>query len=110
MAHLQRLLAFDPDAFFFVVIDNASAHTTEQLDPFWQTHKGRLEPVFLPTYSPHLNLIERLWRMMRGQMTKNQFYPTLIALCEAVVEWLERLPFEQFCSIIGIDDKQLDFR
>jgi GGDEF domain-containing protein len=33
-----------------------------------------LEMVFLPTYSPHLNLIERLWCLMRKYVTKNQFY------------------------------------
>ena len=107
--HLDRLMAFDPEAFWFVVLDNASAHTTDQLEPFWQTHRQHLEPVFLPTYSPHLNLIERLWRLMRGQVTKNQFYKSLILLCEAVVEWLQRLPFHKFCSLMGIDQYDLSF-
>lgn len=59
--------------------------------------------------SPHVNLIERLWRLMRGQMTRNQFYTSLKELAEAIVEWLEKLPFKQFCSLLGIDEQQLVF-
>lgn len=108
-AHLELLLESDPDAFWIVVLDNASAHTTPQLDEFLACNKDRLGLVFQPTYSPHLNLIERLWRVMRGQMTRNQFYDSLKELAEAVVEWLEKLPFAKFCSLMGIDDAQLVF-
>ena len=108
-AHLERLLQHDPEAFYFVVLDNASAHTTEKLDGFREHHQQRLEMVFLPTYSPHLNLIEKLWKLMRGQMTRNQFYQCLKVLCEAVVEWLETLPFSQFCSLMGINEEELIF-
>jgi len=87
--------------------DNASAHTTPMLDSFFQQYKETIEPVFLPTYSPHLNLIERLWRLMRGQMTKNRFYASLKNLCEAVVDWFERLHFAKFCSLLGIDESTL---
>ena len=92
-----------------MVLDNASAHTTELLDGFREQYKDRIEMVFLPTYSPHLNLIERLWGLMRKYVTKNQFYSHLLILCEAVMEWLEKLPFSQFCSIMGIDENELVF-
>ena len=108
-AHLEVVLASDPDSFRIIVLDSASAHTTPQLDAFLAEHRDRLAFVFQPTYSPHLNLIERLWRLMRGQMTKNQFYDSLKDLAEAIVEWLEKLPFSQFCSLMGIDDAQLVF-
>jgi hypothetical protein len=108
-AHLELLLQSDLDAFWFVVLDNASAHTTPMLDGFREQYRDRMEFVFQPTYSPHLNLIEKLWGLMRKYVTKNQFYPYLIALCEAVVEWLEKLPFSQFCSLMGIDENELAF-
>ena len=59
-AHLQALLDSDPDLFFFVILDNASAHTTPDLAQFLKDNQQRLELVFLPTYSPNLNLIEKL--------------------------------------------------
>jgi hypothetical protein len=108
-AHLDVVLASDPTTFRIVVLDSASAHTTPQLDAFLTAQHDRLAFVFQPTYSPHLNLIERLWRLMRGHMTKNQFYASLKELAEAVVAWLEKLPFSQFCSLMGIDDAQLVF-
>lgn len=110
-AHLELLIQRDPDAFWFVVldIDNASAHTTEMLDSFREQYRQSMEFVFQPTYSPHLNLIEKLWWLMRKQMTKNQFYQCLKILCEAIVEWLEKLPFSQFCSLMGINEDDLVF-
>ena len=108
-AHLELLIQRDPDAFWFVVLDNASAHTTPMLDGFREQYRHCMEFVFQPTYSPHLNLIEKLWWLMRKYVTKNQFYPYLIAQCEAVVEWLEKLPFSQFCSLMGIDENELVF-
>ena len=106
-AHLEELLAMEPDAFYFVVMDNASAHTTPKLTSFWEEHRDRIEPVFLPTYSPHLNLIERLWNYMRGKMTRNQFYESLKVQCEEIAEWFRTLPLSRFCSLMGIDETLL---
>ena len=58
---------------------------------------------------PEPGRIERLWRFMRGQMTKNQFYETLEHLCRAVYEWLLTVPFAQFCSLMGLDEAELGF-
>ncbi len=109
LEHLQLLIDFKPNAFWFVVLDNASAHTTAAIETFACQHQARLELVYLPTYSPHLNLIERLWRFLRGQMTRNHFYDSLIALVEATIAWLEQLPLAQFCSLMGLDESQLVF-
>lgn len=107
LTHLQLLIDFKPDSFWFVVLDNASAHTTPAVEAFACQHRHRLELVYLPTYSPHLNLIERLWRLLRNQVTRNRFYDSLTALVISAVNWLERLPYPQFCSLMGIDDSQL---
>ena len=109
LEHLQLLIDLDIEAFWFVVLDNASAHTTAAVHRFAQQHHERLELVFLPTYSPHLNPIERLWRFMRSQVTRNRFYASLVDLAEAAVCWLNQLPFAQFSSVLGIDDHQLAF-
>jgi transposase len=109
LTHLQLLIDFKPDCFWFVVLDNASAHTTPAVEAFAFEHRQRLELVYLPTYSPHLNLIERLWRLLRSQITRNRFYDSLLALVTATVDWLERLPYSQFCSLMGIDDSHLVF-
>jgi len=104
MAHLQLLVDTQPQTFWFVIMDNASAHTTPALDLFLQDNRQQLELVFLPTYSPNLNLIEKLWKMMRAQVTNNQPFADLPALSEAVVNWFEKLSFAQFCSLMGVTD------
>ncbi len=53
--HLEELHSMHKDEFFFVVLDNASLHTTPMLHPFLEANRNRLLLVFLPTYSPHLN-------------------------------------------------------
>ncbi len=103
-AHLQQLVETEPEVFWFVILDNASAHTTPALDQFLLNNRHQLELVFLPTYSPNLNLIERLWKLMRAQVTNNQPFADLPTLAEAVVDWFDKLSFAQFCSLMGVTD------
>jgi transposase len=35
-----------------------------------------VELIFLPPYSPNLNLIERLWRFMKREILYVTYYPT----------------------------------
>lgn len=102
--HFRLLIEAFPTKFFFVIMDNASAHHTAKMRQFADAFSDHIEFVFLPTYSPHLNLIERLWRVLRSQVTRNRFFDSLDDLAKAVVTWLEKLPFAQFCSIMGIHD------
>lgn len=94
------------DRFIFLVWDNASTHTTEMLSPFFEAHQEQICPVFLPTYSPWLNLIERLWRQMRSDITRNQFFQRIKLTCQGVVDWLEELPFTRFLSLMGIHTEE----
>lgn len=107
--HLQLLMNTYPDRFLFIVLDNASAHTTPKVVSFCAEHQDQIELVFLPTYSPHLNLIERLWRVLRHQVTRNQFFDSLDLLATAVVRWFEKYPMSKFCSLMGVDESQLHF-
>jgi len=102
-SYLTSLVDMFDETFIFLVWDNAKTHTTEMLSPFFQEYKDRLCPVFLPTYSPRLNLIERLWRQLRADITKNYFCLSIKEACEAVVHWLENLPFSKFMSLMGIN-------
>ena len=44
-----------------------------------------------------------------GGEVKTEDLLFLKELAEAVVEWLEKLPFAKFCSLMGIDETQLVF-
>ena len=96
-----------PSTFIFLVWDNAKTHTTDMLLPFLEAHRDQICTVFLPTYSPWLNLISRLWRQMRTDITRNSFFSSIQATCQAVVDWFSQLPFSRFMSLVGIDIDQL---
>jgi transposase len=47
--------------------------------------------VYLPAYSPNLNLIERLWKFLRKEALR-KWHPTFEAMQQAVAEVLDHLP------------------
>jgi hypothetical protein len=68
-----------------VVLDNASAHTSA----LFKEHRDLLAKAdihlfYLPTYSPHLNPIEALWRQINYQDIPVRSHRTLDALHQAV--------------------------
>jgi len=101
-AHLEHLMEMYPDDFLFVTRDNASQHVTPMLDEFLIANRNRLCLVPLPTYSPHLNLVDTIWRYMRDELTRNYFYITFKEKCEVWVKWLQELPFERIRSLLGV--------
>jgi len=57
--YLDGLLARCPHSKkLIIVLDNARAHHSKELEPFLEANKVRLELVFLPPYSPDLNPME----------------------------------------------------
>ncbi len=58
-----------------IVLDNAPAHVAglvKERKAFWQ-QRG-LFVFYLPSYSPHLNLVEVLWRKLKYQWLRPQDY------------------------------------
>ena len=58
-----------------IIIDNASIHHSEDFEdkiPEWE--EQNLQVFFLPTYSPHLNLIEILWRKIKYEWLEPEHY------------------------------------
>ena len=52
----------------------------------------RLVQVFLPPYSPNLNLIKRLWKLLRQKIINTAFYRTKGQFKTAVLDFFDRLP------------------
>ena len=74
----------------YVVCDNARYYKSKALAE-WLTDK-RLVPVFLPPYSPNLNLLERLWKFLRQKISNTSFYRTKGQFKTAVLDFFDRLP------------------
>ena len=72
-----------------VVLDNASIHRSAAFQtqvPIWE-QKG-LFLYFLPAYSPELNLIEILWRLIKYSWLPFSAYVSFDALSKAVADIL----------------------
>ena len=61
-----------------LVLDNAAYH--HAADSSWSSFRFD----FLPPYSPKLNPIERVWKLLRRLATHNQYFATLEDLVAAV--------------------------
>ena len=87
----EKLLAAHPDTpRIYVVCDNARYYKNQELTA-WLVDKP-IQQVFLPPYSPNLNLIERLWKFLRQKIINTTFYRTKGAFKNAVLDFFDRLP------------------
>jgi transposase len=71
-----------------VILDNAKYHHAILLKPFLKKHRKRLKLEFLPSYSPELNPIERVWKLTRRLCTHNEYFQTLDVLKKTVTHQL----------------------
>jgi putative transposase len=53
--------------------------------------EGALELYYLPAYCPHLNLIEGVWRRLKGFLMARRFYDSLAELRQAELSALRLL-------------------
>ena len=68
-----------------IVVDNASVHHSEIFkEKIKEWKELDLYIFFLPRYSPHLNIIETLWRKMKYEWLKPKDYENLKILREAL--------------------------
>jgi len=60
----------------YVILDNARSNKNKKLEGFLQTSKIKVR--YLPPYSPNLNPIERLWKIMRETKLYNRYFETSV--------------------------------
>lgn len=71
---LARVAAHVPSGPITLVLDNARYQKCAVVHAMAETLG--IELLYLPSYSPHLNLIERLWRFVRKECLYSQYYAT----------------------------------
>jgi transposase len=74
-----------------LVVDNFRIHTSKKTLEFLKKYAEQLTLFMLPTYSPWLNLIERLWKHLRRKVTHNHLFQNILQLVEAVCSFLHTL-------------------
>jgi len=69
------------------VLDNARYQTCKCVREF--AAEIGIELLFLPPYSPNLNLIERLWRFVKKKYLNSIYYPTFTEFCSVIQNAIE---------------------
>ena len=73
-----------------VILDNARYHYAREVQE-WLKVNGRIRLVFLPAYSPELNLIERVWKFFKKKVLYNQYYKDIKAFRAAAINFFSNI-------------------
>ena len=91
-AFLAALLAaLPPDEPAVLVLDNVGYHKSHALRLQWQRLADHVEPFWLPAYAPQLNLMERVWRFLKQQLSCHRWWNDLDRLQQATETLLTHL-------------------
>lgn len=105
MIHFLKHLENSTDASkIYIIMDNARSNKNKKLDEFLQTSK--IEVRYLPPYSPNLNPIERLWKIMRESKTYNRYYESCTVFFQEIRTFFqEEVPKKAQAFASRITDK-----
>ena len=73
----------------YIILDNAKYHYSKEVKQFLEGKKIKL--VFLPAYSPNLNLIERLWKFFKKQVLYNKYYKNVKEFRKACIKFFSQI-------------------
>lgn len=88
---LRHLLESHSERRLALVIDNASYHRTRAILQLLEDHGDHVFVIWLPRYSPELNLIEGLWGYLKRSALNNYFYGSIESLEAAIHEAFSEL-------------------
>ena len=83
IAFLSYLLSVLPGLVLHIILDQARYHTCAAVEE-WAAKNPRIKLHFLPAYSPNLNTIERVWKIMHGHTVNNAYSPAFKTFTEKI--------------------------
>jgi transposase len=91
VAFLDHLAAQFPEASLVLVLDNVGYHKGRLAKNWWMAQHDRIRPLWLPTYSPELNLMERVWGYVKDKLSCHRWWADQAALEAATANLLSHL-------------------
>ena len=92
---LNGLQEFYPKApQIHLIVDQGSCHTSKMVKEYLEGSNVRIKLHYLPPYSPNLNPIERLWKIMHSFVSNNRHYPKAKEFVESVNNFLNNTVLE----------------
>lgn len=91
LSFLEKVLMRYPGQRIAMILDNAKIHRAKLIQSFLEKNKEFLQLVFLPPYSPNLNLIEGLWGWMKSSVIYNVFFDSVMKIRKAVQGFVKEI-------------------
>ena len=89
---LEKIRSVYPSEKIYLVLDNAGYFTTKKFKRYAEAMA--IELVYLPAYSPNLNLIERVWLYFQKHILYNRYYPTFDEFKRSCLSFFKK--FDQY--------------
>lgn len=77
-----------------MILDNARIHHARLIQHFLKQHSKQLELIFLPPYSPQLNIVEGLWGWLKKSVIYNVFCSSVEEIRTAVKSFMDEISKE----------------
>ena len=84
----RQLREKNGDKKVYIILDNAKYQKCELVKETAKQYK--IEIVYLPSYSPNLNLIERLWKWLRKKCLCNKYKESFQEFCNDILDTLSK--------------------
>lgn len=99
---LKMIIEKYPEMVVYCICDNARYYRSKLVKEFLEKHPN-IQFMFLPPYSPNLNLIERLWKLLKKGTVNYNFYDKYQDFRGAIFDEIQRLKEdkEQVAQFIG---------
>jgi transposase len=94
IALLEQILRKQEKGKIYIILDNARYYHSIIVKEFLKEHP-RIVLKFLPPYSPNLNIIERLWKILKKKVVYNKFYLKFEDFRKQVLKFLENEIWKQ---------------
>ena len=79
----------NPEDYIYIILDNAAYQRCKKVKYFAAAMNINL--IFLPPYSPNLNLIERLWKFLRSKLLSNKYYSSFNDFFNSIHDFLANI-------------------
>ncbi len=66
-----------------MVLDQAPWHRSWRVKQYLQAHP-EIELIWLPAYTPELNPVEFVWKLLKGRVVKGRYFASLAELKQAI--------------------------
>ncbi len=97
---LESLRKHQPKGYIYLICDNAGYYQSPEVQSLAEAMAIKL--IFLPAYSPNLNLIERVWKFFKKKVLYNKYYEEFEEMEKACKKFFRHISYykEELSSLM----------